>query len=582
MTPELLSRFVFWARPHRRSYVHGLAWLIATNALALGIPWMLRGAVHDLTAGTSARRLAAWAWGMTGLAVLQACARTISRLAILGASRKIAFDVREAFFAKLLSLDATFYDGQRTGDLMSRGVNDLQLLQAFYGPGLLNALNTAIVYVGVLSLMLALDVPLTLVALALFPILYWGVNRLSKKVYARSLAVQEQLAAISDRTQENLSGMQQVKIYAQEDREIDLFRVLCAEFRGRNLALARVRGAMVALIGVFTGLGTVLVLFVGGLHVIRGRISLGDFVAFNAYLGQLAWPTVALGWIVNVFQRASGAMRRLDEVMATVPAIAPPGSDAPVVVPVDGDIALRGLTFAYEGADDRPALSDLRFVIPKGSRVAIVGAVGSGKSTLAHLIARIYPSPPGTLFAGGEDLATIPVERVRAGVGFVPQEAFLFSRSLRDNVAFGRPGASDQDVLRAVRIARLDADLATLPEGLETIVGERGYTLSGGQRQRATLARAIATDPNILVLDDALSSVDADTESAILDALSRERRGRTLILITHRLSTLRAVDRIVVLDSGRVVEDGTHEGLLAENGAYARLFSRQRLEERLA
>ena len=581
MTPELLSRFWFWARPYRRSFVSGLVWLIATNVLALGIPWLLRGAVHDLTEGTTGRRLALWASGMIVLALVQAWVRTISRLAILGASRRIAFDVREAFFAKLLSLDAAYYDRNRTGDLMSRGVNDLQLIQSFYGPGLLNALNTAIVYVGVLALMLKLDAVLTAVALALFPLLYWAVNRLSKRVYARSLGVQEQLARISERTQENLSGIQQVKIYAQEDREIERFRVLNDEFRSKQLSLARVRGAMVSLIGMFTGLGTVLVLFVGGLHVIEGRISLGDFVAFNAYLAQLAWPTIALGWIVNVFQRASGAMRRLDEVMTAPASVEPPRSDDRQAAPIGGDLAIRDLTFSYEGSA-RPALADVSLTIPAGSRVAVVGPVGSGKSTLAHLIAKIYLPPGKTMFAGGEDLREVETLRVRAGVALAPQEAFLFSRSLRDNVAFGRPEATEEEIKSAVRAARLDVDLPALPDGLGTVVGERGFTLSGGQRQRATLARALLVGAPFLVLDDALSSVDADTEREILNALAKDRGLRTLILITHRLSTLRAVDRIVVLDEGRVVEDGAHDALLAAGGVYARLFARARMEERLA
>ena len=580
MTAERLARFWSWTAAYRGAYARGLAWLVLTNVFALAIPWVLRDAVHALERGVPPGTIARYACAIIALALIQAWVRTLSRLVILGASRRIAFDVREAFFSKLLTLDAAFYDGQRTGDLMSRGVNDLQLLQAFYGPGLLNALNTAIVYVGVLVAMVRIDAGLAAAACALFPLLYLGVNRLSRRVYAKSLAVQEQLASISNRAQENISGIQQVKIYAQEAREIEGFRALCDAFRAKSLGFARVRGVMVALIGTFTGFGTLVVLFLGGLHVIEGRITLGDFVAFNAYFAQLAWPTIALGWIVNVFQRAAGAMDRVDEILRAEPSVPVPGGA--VAPPLDGSIRLSELSFAYASAPGVDVLSGISLTIPAGSKVAIVGSVGAGKSTLAHLIARIYPVPRGTMFFGDEDATEIPVERVRAGVALVPQEAFLFSRTLADNVRLARPSADAAEVEGAVAVSRLDADLPALPAGLATVVGERGYTLSGGQRQRATLARALLADAPILVLDDALSAVDAGTEREILDGLERERRGRTLILVTHRYAALKTMDRIVVLERGRLVEEGAHDDLIARNGAYARLYRRRRLEERVS
>jgi len=566
---------------YRGRYAFGLACLLATGTLAMTVPYLLKRAV-DTIAGGGAPASVAWiALAIVVIAVVQAVVRTFSRFVIFNVGRDIEYDLRNDLFAHLERLPLAYYQRQQTGDLMSRLINDITAVRLLLGVGLLNLVNTPIYYVYAVSIMAWLDWRLTLAALAPYPLVLLIVKRTSRQLMERTLKVQEGLAAMSSRVQEALSGIHVIQAYGREAAESKAFADLNLDFSAQNMALARLRGMMMPVMRAVSTLGTLVVLWYGGLRAIAGALSLGDLVAFIGYLHLLAWPTLALGWMLSIVQRGRAAMLRLEAIFAAEPGI-DDRQAAASEPPLRGDLAFREVEFAYETPrNGHRVLSRISFSLPAGATLAIVGRTGAGKTTLVELIPRLFDVSAGSVAIDGRDVREIPLATLRRAIGFVPQDPFLFSRSVRDNIRFGAPAADDAAVRHAAEVAALDRDLAELPHGYDTIVGERGITLSGGQKQRVTLARALLVDPALLILDDALSSVDTETERRILGRLRALMRQRTSILIAHRISTVMDADLILVVDEGRIVESGDHASLLARGGAYAELFQRQRLAEEL-
>jgi ATP-binding cassette subfamily B protein len=560
----------------------GVVCLVATTSLAMMVPWLWRRAVNDIAAGAGEAAVARTVLTIAAIALAQAVLRTASRALIFNVGRDVEYDLRNDLFAHLERLPLSFYQGRRTGDLMSRLVNDVTAVRMLLGPGILNFINTPIYYALGLGFMCSIDPWLTLATLAVYPAVLAVVKRTSALLMERSLRVQEGLADLSARVQENLSGIHVVKGYVAEAHETSTFLALNARFQEASLKLARMRSFLGPVMNVVGGVGMLVLLAVGGPRVVSGRLRIGDLVAFSGYLYQLAWPTMAFGWMLSVLQRGRAAMQRLNELFAVVPAIAsPPGAEP--IAPLRGEVRLRDVTFRYPGHPDTPPVLDhVDLTIPAGKTVALVGRTGAGKSALVGLVPRLFDVDGGEVLLDGRDVRGLPLGWLRAQVGLVPQDPFLFSRTIAENVAFALDGNDGRErVAWAVETAGLARDLADMPAGVDTVVGERGVTLSGGQKQRVTLARVIASDPRVLVLDDALSSVDASTEREILDRLRDFVRARTTILVAHRITTVKEADVIVVLEDGRVVETGDHDGLLARGGVYADLFRQQALEGEL-
>jgi len=581
-TARIAPRTLFFSltRRHANPYLTGFALLGLTNALALGIPRILKHAVEAIQASDRSA-LMIFSALIALMALLQALVRTYSRLYILGACRQVVFELRGLLFRHLQYLPLDFYAQRSTGDITSRAINDMLLVRSLFGFGLMNLVNTGLVYVAAVSMMLLIDWRLTLLALAPYPLFILAVNLLSRRVYQRTMDVQDQMSALTSRAQENISGMTLIKTFAREDAESAEWTSMSADYLRRTLSLARARGAMVPVMGIMASTGTLVVVGLGGASVIRGRITLGDFVAFSAYLAYLVWPTLAFGWLLNTFQRGAAALRRVAEILAE-PAESRDLPDAWRDRTTRGDISFRALTFSHPDAPPTTAhLRDITLDIPAGSSLGSLGTVGSGKSTLLGFLPRILTPPGGTVFIDGMDVTVIPLARLRRDIAVVPQEPFLFSRSLRENLLMGSPGAGTAAVDDASAASRLSNDLPRFPQGLETVIGERGVTLSGGQRQRATIARALLADPQVLILDDAFSSLDAEVERDVVEEIRNRRRGRTTILVSNRVGSLSWADRIIVMDSGRVMENGTHEELLRAGGLYARIARRQSLAHRL-
>jgi ATP-binding cassette, subfamily B, multidrug efflux pump len=566
---------------YRGRYAIGLVCLLATGTLAMSVPYLLKRAVDTIASGGSAGTVGWLAATIIMIALMQSVVRTVSRFMIFNVGRDIEYDLRNDLFAHLERLPLSYYQTQQTGDLMSRLVNDITAVRMLLGVGFLNLINTPIYYLYAVSIMVSMDWRLTLASLIPYPLVLIIVKRTSRQLMERTLKTQEGLAAMSSRVQENLSGIHVVQAYVREEAETAAFQRLNEEFSAQSMALAKVRGVIMPVMRAVSTLGTLVVLWFGGLRVIAGHLSLGDLVAFIGYLHILAWPTMALGWMLSIVQRGRAALQRLEMIFQAMPSIDEARAE-PLAQPLVGAIRFRGTGFAYDGRPtSRHALTDVDVSLPAGATLAVVGRTGSGKTSLVQLLPRLFDVTEGAVEIDGRDVRTLSLATLRSAIGYVPQDPFLFSRSVRDNIRFGAPEADDAAVQRVAAIAALDRDIAELPRGYDTIVGERGITLSGGQKQRVTLARALIVDPTILILDDALSSVDTETERRILSELRTVMHERTSILIAHRISTVMAADLILVLDEGRVVETGDHQALLARDGFYADLFRRQRLAEEL-
>jgi|HigsolmetaAR201D_1030396.scaffolds.fasta_scaffold07506_3 ABC-type multidrug transport system, ATPase and permease components len=564
---------------YRSGLLRGGAALLFKVLLATSLPLLIRAGIDSLTEGLRMETVLAFAGALVAVSALKGLFQYWMRVILIGLSRDIEYDLRNDLFRHFTRLSYDFYARFRTGDIMARATNDLNAVRMMLGPGVMYWTETVLTFAFAITVMASVDLPLTLVSLIPAPVISLVVIIFGNKIHNRFERIQSMFSDISSRVQENIAGVRVVRAYVQEEAELEQFDRLNRDYITQNIRLARISGLFMPLLQGLIGIGFLIVLWVGGARVLSGSISVGSFVMFNTYMGTLVWPMIALGWVVNLTQRGMASLSRINEILKERPLIASP--EQPVILGdrFQGEIVFEGVSVKY--GNTCQALEGISLRIPAGSTVAVVGHTGSGKSTLVQLVPRLLDPTKGRVLIDGVDVRELSLDELRSNIGFVPQETFLFSATLGENIAFGVKSATEQQIREAAEIAGLAGDIASFPAGFGTVVGERGITLSGGQKQRTAIARAILRDPKILILDDALSSVDTLTEERILNALTGVMKGRTTILISHRVSTVRNADRIFVIERGRLVEEGTHSELVNSGGYYADLYQKQLLEEEL-